>query len=41
MFSFLASCVVVNRVAERARRQKRQAEQRREDVERLYELARR
>lgn len=39
MISFLASCVVVNRVAERARRQKRQAEQRREDVERLYELA--
>jgi two-component system sensor histidine kinase KdpD len=38
-FSFIASCVVVNRVAERARRQKRQAEQRREDVERLYELA--
>jgi two-component system sensor histidine kinase KdpD len=38
-FSFIASCVVVNRVAERARRQKRQAEHRREDVERLYELA--
>ena len=38
-FSFIASCVVVNRVAERARRQKRQAERRREDVERLYELA--
>jgi two-component system sensor histidine kinase KdpD len=39
MISFLVSCVVVGRVAERARRQKRQAEQRREDVERLYELA--
>jgi len=39
MICFLASCVVVNRVAERARRQKRQAEQRRADVERLYELA--
>jgi two-component system sensor histidine kinase KdpD len=39
MISFLASCVVVNRLAEHARRQKRQAEQRREDVERLYELA--
>jgi two-component system sensor histidine kinase KdpD len=38
-FSFIASCVVVNRVAEQERRQKRQAEQRREDVERLYELA--
>jgi two-component system, OmpR family, sensor histidine kinase KdpD len=38
-FSFIASCVVVNRVAERARRQKRNAERRREDVERLYELA--
>jgi len=39
MFSFLASCLVVSRVAERARRQTRQAEQRREDVERLYELS--
>jgi two-component system sensor histidine kinase KdpD len=39
MVSFLASCVVVNRVAERERRQKRNAEQRREDVERLYELS--
>jgi len=39
MISFLASCVVVNRVADAARRQKRQAEQRRADVERLYELA--
>jgi two-component system sensor histidine kinase KdpD len=39
MFSFLASCVVAERVAERARRQTRQAEQRREDVERLYELS--
>jgi two-component system sensor histidine kinase KdpD len=39
MFCFLASCLVVSRVAERARRQTRQAEQRREDVERLYELS--
>jgi len=39
MLSFTASCVVVSRVAERARRQTRQAEQRREDVERLYELS--
>lgn len=39
MFSFLASCLVVSRVAEQARRQTRQAEQRREDVERLYELS--
>jgi two-component system, OmpR family, sensor histidine kinase KdpD len=39
MFSFVASCLVVGRVAEQARRQTRQAEQRREDVERLYELS--
>jgi two-component system sensor histidine kinase KdpD len=39
MFSFLACSLVVGRVAERARRQTRQAEQRREDVERLYELS--
>jgi two-component system, OmpR family, sensor histidine kinase KdpD len=39
MISFIACCLVVNRVAERARRQTRQAEQRREDVERLYELS--
>jgi two-component system sensor histidine kinase KdpD len=39
MFSFVASCLVVGRVAERARRQTSQAEQRREDVERLYELS--
>jgi two-component system sensor histidine kinase KdpD len=39
MISYLASCLVVGRVAERARRQTRQAEQRREDVERLYELS--
>ena len=39
MFSFVASCLVVSRVAERARRQTRQAEQRREDVERLYALS--
>ena len=39
MISFLLSCLVVGRVAERARGQARQAEQRREDVERLYELS--
>ncbi len=39
MISFLACCIVVNRVAERARRQTRKAHQRREDVERLYELS--
>jgi len=39
MLSYLASCLVVGRVAEQARRQTRQAEQRREDVERLYELS--
>jgi two-component system sensor histidine kinase KdpD len=39
MISFLLSCAVVGRVAERARSQARQAEQRRADVERLYELS--
>jgi two-component system sensor histidine kinase KdpD len=39
MISFLLSCLVVGRVAERARGQARQAEQRRADVERLYELS--
>jgi len=39
MISYLASCLVVSRVAEQARRQTHQAEQRREDVERLYELS--
>ena len=39
MLAFVSSCVVVSRVAERARRQTRHAEQRREDVERLYELS--
>jgi len=39
MFTFAASCLVVSRVAERARRQAHQAEQRRIDVERLYELS--
>jgi two-component system, OmpR family, sensor histidine kinase KdpD len=39
MVSYLACCLVVSRVAERARRQTRAAEQRREDVERLYELS--
>jgi len=39
MISFLLSCVVVGRLAERARGQARQAEQRSEDVERLYELS--
>jgi two-component system sensor histidine kinase KdpD len=39
MVSYLACCLVVGRVAEMARRQTRAAEQRREDVERLYELS--
>ncbi len=39
MISFVVSCVIVSRVAERARRQTQQAEQRREDVERLYALS--
>ena len=39
MLSYVVCCVVVGRVAERARRQTRQAEQRREDVERLYALS--
>ena len=38
MVAFVLSCVVVSRTADRARRQTRQAQQRREDVERLYEL---
>ncbi|MGA3373364.1 MAG: ATP-binding protein [Terracidiphilus sp.] len=39
MISFLLSCLVVGRVSERARAQARQAVERREDVERLYELS--
>jgi two-component system, OmpR family, sensor histidine kinase KdpD len=39
MVAFVVSCVIVGRVAERARRQTRQAERRREDVERLYSLS--
>jgi two-component system sensor histidine kinase KdpD len=39
LISFVASCVVVGRVAEVARRQAGQAEQRREDVERLFALS--
>jgi two-component system sensor histidine kinase KdpD len=39
LISFLASCVVAGRLAEKARRQAEQAEQRREDVERLYSLS--
>jgi two-component system sensor histidine kinase KdpD len=39
LISFLASCVVVARVAELARRRARQANARREDMERLYTLA--
>lgn len=39
MISFLLSCLVVGRVAERARSQARQADERRADVERLYELS--
>ncbi len=39
MISFLLSCAVVGRVAERARSQARQADERRADVERLYQLS--
>jgi two-component system sensor histidine kinase KdpD len=39
MISFLLSCAVVSRLAERARAEARQAVERREDVERLYTLA--
>jgi two-component system, OmpR family, sensor histidine kinase KdpD len=39
MFSFVASCLVVSRLAERARRQTAQAEQRQTDVGRLYALS--
>lgn len=39
MLSFFICCLIVGRVAERARRQTFAAEQRREDVERLYELS--
>jgi two-component system sensor histidine kinase KdpD len=39
MLSFVVCCLVVGRVAELARRQTRHAEQRREDVERLYALS--
>ncbi|HUX44717.1 MAG TPA: ATP-binding protein [Terracidiphilus sp.] len=39
MGSFAASALAAGRVAERARQQTRQAEQRREDVERLYTLS--
>jgi two-component system sensor histidine kinase KdpD len=39
MVSFVVCCLVVGRVAEQARRQTKKAEQRREDVERLYSLS--
>ncbi len=39
MLSYVAACVVVSRVAERARRQTLNAEMRRADVERLYALS--
>jgi two-component system sensor histidine kinase KdpD len=39
MFSFVASCLVVSRLAERARRQTAEAEQRQADVGRLYALS--
>ncbi len=39
MVSYVAACIVVSRVAERARRQTRNAEMRRADVERLYTLS--
>jgi two-component system sensor histidine kinase KdpD len=38
MIAFVVSCIVVGRVAERARRQTLQAVQRREEIERLYAL---
>ena len=39
MLSFAVSCVIVGRLAEQARRQTRAANQRRDDVERLYTLS--
>ena len=39
MFAFAASCAVVSRLAETARRQKEEARQRQDDVERLYALS--
>jgi two-component system, OmpR family, sensor histidine kinase KdpD len=39
MLCFIASCVVVSRVAERERRQTHAARQRQADVERLYEMS--
>ncbi|MGZ5172324.1 MAG: sensor histidine kinase [Burkholderiales bacterium] len=39
ILTFAASSLVAGRVAERARKQKEQAEERREDVERLYHLS--
>ncbi len=39
IFSFLAGCAIVSRMAERARRLTLQADERRADVERLYELS--
>jgi len=39
MACFLVSCLIVGRVAERARRESREAEQRQADVERLYALS--
>ena len=39
MFTFVISSLVAGRVAERASKQKEQAEQRREDVERLYQFS--
>jgi len=38
MVAFVAACIIVSRVADSARHQTRNAEQRREDVERLYAL---
>ena len=39
MLAFVASCLVVSRVAERARRQTEEARQRQADVERLYAMS--
>lgn len=39
MLAFVASCLIVSRVAERARRQTKEARQRQADVERLYAMS--
>ena len=39
MLTFAACCLAASRVAEKARRETRQAQRRRQDIERLYELS--